>query len=115
MKLAVIGSRTFTNLRLLSDVLDDQRDLHDNLELISGGAIGADTLASIYAQTEGLNIEVIRPDYDKHAHLAPLVRNTEIIKKADQVLAFWDGKSHGTFDAIVKAVKAKKFVMIQGV
>ena len=43
---------------------------------------------------------------------APLVRNREIVAYADQVLAFWDGKSPGTKYVIDQCKKQKKTVTV---
>ena len=37
-----------------------------------------------------------------------VIRNTDIINYADEVVAFWDGKSKGTKDSIDKAMALNK-------
>lgn len=90
MKVAVVGSR---GLRApdLTRFLPDDTD-----EIISGGAVGVDTDAALYARTHGLPLTVIRPDYPRYGRRAPIMRNLQIIDAADFVLAFWDGRSRGT-------------------
>ncbi len=93
MKVAVIGSRSFQNRKLLEETLDKI----EGIELIvSGGAIGADTMAEAYAKARGIKTLIFRPEYDKYGRTAPLIRNKVIINNADMVIAFWDGKSRGT-------------------
>lgn len=90
MKVAVIGSRCLK----LNDL---GRFLPDNItEIISGGARGIDQCAKLYAMEHNIPITEFLPDYSKYGKTAPLKRNMEIIKNADLVLAFWDGKSGGT-------------------
>lgn len=90
MKVAVIGSR---GLR----VLELEKYLPKNVtEIISGGAKGVDTSAKEYAILNGIKLTEFLPEYDKYGRTAPLKRNITIIKNADLVLAFWDGKSRGT-------------------
>jgi predicted Rossmann fold nucleotide-binding protein DprA/Smf involved in DNA uptake len=101
MKLAVIGSRTFTNKVLLEKTL--ARVKTPISLLISGGAIGADTLAKEWAEENGIPTKIYKPDYDKYGKRAPLERNTIIVEAADCVLVFHDGKSNGTLDALRKA------------
>lgn len=90
MKVAVIGSRNLT-LKNLGDYLPEE-----TTEIVSGGAIGIDRCARRYAQENNISLTEFLPDYKKYGKAAPLKRNIEIIEYADFVLAFWDGKSHGT-------------------
>lgn len=106
MKLAIIGSR---GLRV--------EDLGAYLppgvtELVSGGAKGIDTCAGEYAREHGLKLTEFLPDYRRYGRGAPLKRNLEIIAYADQVLAFWDGKSPGTKYVIDQCKKQKKTVTV---
>lgn len=57
-KVAVIGSRAFDDYDLLSDTLAD----YDILQIISGGAKGADSLAKKYAKSNGIDITEHKPD-----------------------------------------------------
>lgn len=90
MKVAVIGSRGL--------IIDDLSDyLPDNTtEIISGGAQGIDTVAHNYAVQNKIKLIEYFPKYEKYGRAAPLKRNITIIEHAELVLAFWDGKSHGT-------------------
>ena len=66
------------------------------MEIVSGGARGVDTSAREYALANGIKLTEFLPEYEKYGRSAPLKRNITIIKNADLVLAFWDGRSHGT-------------------
>jgi hypothetical protein len=88
------------------------RVYHRGYSPLSGGAAGVDTIAWGWAIDNGVEIIVIKPDYNKHGRGAPLRRNDIIIEKADKILAFWDGKSHGTKYVIEKAKKLNKEVEI---
>lgn len=90
MKVAVIGSRGLT-VKNLGDYLPE-----DVTEIVSGGARGVDTSAREYAHSHCIMMTEFLPDYENFGRSAPLKRNIEIIKYADIVLAFWDGKSRGT-------------------
>jgi hypothetical protein len=61
-----------------------------------------------YAKQNGLKLIVHYPDYKKYGRGGPLKRNDLIVKEADLVLAFWDGKSRGTKNTIDKAKKGGK-------
>ena len=90
MRTAIIGSRGLT----LSDL--DKYLPDGTTEIVSGGAKGIDSCAKEYALSHGLTITEFLPEYEKYGRSAPLKRNLEIIKYADIVLAFWDGRSKGT-------------------
>ena len=90
MKVAVIGSRGLL-IENLGDYLPKE-----TTEIISGGAKGIDTCAKEYALRHGLKLTEYLPEYSRYGRGAPLKRNITIIKNADLVLAFWDGKSRGT-------------------
>jgi hypothetical protein len=92
MKVAVIGSRSFQDKKLLEMELSKI----DITELISGGAKGADNLAENYAEANNIPVKIFLPDYDRFGRGAPLKRNHHIVDAADQLIAFWDEKSKGT-------------------
>ena len=101
MRLSITGSRS------ISISFDDitQHLPEQTTSIISGGASGVDTIASSYAQAHGIDLIVIRPQYDRAItpRLAPLARNTEIISQSDFCLFFWDGRSRGTAHTIGEA------------
>lgn len=90
MRVAVIGSRTLT-ISNLGDYLPE-----NTCEIISGGAVGIDQCARRYALEHGIALCEFLPDYSRYGRAAPLRRNDQIIRRAELVLAFWDGHSHGT-------------------
>lgn len=106
MKIAIIGSR---NLKV--DNLD--KYIPESVtEIVSGGARGIDTCAKEYAQKCKIKLTEFLPEYNKYGKTAPLKRNIQIIEYADIVLAFWDGKSHGTKFVIENCKKKNKKIRI---
>lgn len=109
MKVAIVGSRSAVSVDIAS-ALESRPS-----EIISGGAVGVDTLAAEYARANGIKLSEYRPDYDRYGRRAPHVRNRQMVMDADMVLAFWDGKSKGTESSINQARrqgKPLKIVMI---
>lgn len=106
MKLLIAGSRSIKNFNL-----DPYVPLDTDL-IISGGAVGIDTLAEIYADTHNIKKLIIRPDYAQYGKAAPLIRNEEMVNLADVVLIVWDGVSRGTKYTENYARKNNKEVMI---
>ena len=112
MKLAVVGSRSFQDYDWLERCLLETFPLENIESIISGGAAGADTLAARFAARHALPLEVILPDWAKYGRKAGPIRNTEIVRRADTVAAFWDGRSRGTQDSINKARMSRKMVLV---
>lgn len=110
MKLAVVGSRTFNNYKLLEEELDK---ITEGVEIIiTGGALGADSLASIYARENNIPEKLYLPDWQTFGKSAGIRRNTLIVDNCDYLIAFWDGKSKGTKDSLDKAKKQGKLLKI---
>lgn len=129
-KLAIIGSRTFTDFDFLKNVLVEHFSFYDSgathfkfTEIISGGAQGADALAKQFAlkynikytefPADWYNLEVVPCDIklDKlnrpYNRLAGFNRNKLIVDSADFILAMTTG-SPGTKNSLDYAAKKKK-------
>ena len=108
MKIAIVGSRNIS-------VPDLENYLPEGVtEIVSGGARGVDTSAKEYAIQHGLKLTEFLPEYDKYGRGAPLKRNLQIIEYADEVIAFWDGKSRGTKHVIDNCKKLGKKITVFG-
>ncbi len=106
MKLAVIGSRGITTLKLEAYLPEGVT------HLVTGGAKGVDTLAEQYARIHGIPVTVIPPDYARYGKGAPLVRDRQIVSFCDELYAFWDGVSTGTAYTVRYARGLKKPVRL---
>lgn len=106
MKTAVIGTRTYSDYGQLCEILNNLSN--KPTEIISGGANGADALAERYAKDNNLPLTVINADWAKHGKAAGPIRNIEIVKACEQVVAMWDGESKGTKHTIDTARKTGK-------
>lgn len=102
MKVAIIGSRQL-EIENLSEYIP-----LTTTEIVSGGAKGIDTCAKKYAISANIKLTEFLSDYSKYGKSAPLYRNLKIIAYADEIIAFWDGKSHGTKFVIDNALKQNK-------
>ena len=108
MKVAVIGSRNFNDYELVKETLTKL----DITLLISGGAKGADSLGERYASDNNIRTLIFKPDWKRNGRGAGMIRNTDIVKNSDMVVAFWDNESKGTLDSIRKAENLNKGLMI---
>ena len=64
--------------------------------VITGGAEGADSAGAAWAGAVGVQVVEIEPDWEEHGKQAGPIRNSKMVKKADGVLALWNGTSTGT-------------------
>ena len=93
MKLAVIGSKEFTDYPQLKSVLDSISGIS---VIVSGGAPGTDTLVRKYAHQHNIKFLEFPPNYKKFGNEAKHIRDRLIVEHCDKVIAFWDGECEGT-------------------
>jgi hypothetical protein len=103
MKLIIAGSRAFADYQHAEVALLPLLEGGDVDEVISGGAYGADAVGEAWANEHGIPVTVYLPDLKKHGKKAGILRNVEMAKEADALVAFWDGKSRGTKHMIEEA------------
>lgn len=71
------------------------------VEIVSGGAKGADLLGERFANEHNIPVKRFIPDWDKHGKGAGFLRNGDMAVYASDVpgsmlVAYWDGVSNGT-------------------
>ena len=98
MKIGIIGSRGFDNYELLKVIMNEYIDKVD--VIVSGGAKGADKLGERWASENGKSCLLFLPEWNKYGKSAGFIRNKDIVKNSELVLAFWDGVSKGTQSSI---------------
>lgn len=116
MKLAIIGSRSFDDWNLADSTFRrffcDENGNPSVTEIVSGGAKGADRQGAELAKSYGVKLTEFIPDWEKHGKRAGFLRNEDIVKTVDMVLAFWDGVSKGTGNSLGIAKRLKKPTLI---
>lgn len=105
MRLAIVGSRSFNDYPSFEKEILDNIDISNVTEIISGGAVGTDRLAEIFADKYNIPIKILSPDWKRYGKRAGIIRNIDIVKEAELVFAFWDGVSKGTSFGIREAIK----------
>jgi hypothetical protein len=110
MKIAIIGSRDFNDYGLLEDTLESFKAKMSLV--ISGAARGADLLGERWAINNGIKTLIFPADWATYGKRAGFIRNEDIIKNCDIVIAFWDGKSKGTAHSLSLADKYNKSTKI---
>ena len=131
MKVAVIGSRGFTDYVVVKDYLDRLHAMKPISLIVSGGAGGADSLGERWSDENTIHKNILPAKWDDLSHPDARIktntwgkqydanaghrRNKDIVNAADVILAFWDGKSPGTKNGIQYAQSIKKSIKIIGV
>jgi hypothetical protein len=65
-------------------------------EIVSGGAIGVDTIAERYAFEHDIPVKRFNAKWKELGKKAGIIRDREMVEYADSVVAIWDGTSKGT-------------------
>lgn len=110
MKTVIAGSRTFLDYKKLEAEL--KRIPWKITKVLSGGAKGADSLGEWWAQCNAVPVDRYPAEWDKYGRSAGYVRNEEMAKNCDLVIAFWDGKSKGTKHMIDLAHKYEREILV---
>lgn len=96
MKLIIAGGRDFSDYELLTREVETVIVGEPHVEIVSGGAKGADRLGEFFAIDHNLPIKRFPADWDRYGKAAGFKRNAEMADYADHCICFWDGKSKGT-------------------
>lgn len=100
-RVIIAGGRLFDDYAYLKDSMDYLlQNVKDEIAVICGKARGADTLGEKYAKERGYTVHYFPADWDRYGKSAGYIRNEEMAKNADALVAFWDGKSRGTKNMI---------------
>ena len=94
-KVIIAGGRKFDDYELLCNECDNFLTGKTNIEIVSGGANGADTLGERYANERGYLLKIMKPDWSL-GRGAGHVRNTQMAEYANAAIIFWDGESKGS-------------------
>lgn len=105
MKVIIAGGRNFNNYELLRDSCDEILTNQTEVEIVSGGARGADALGEKYAKEKNYPIKLFPADWSL-GKKAGYLRNQQMGDYADALIAFWDGQSKGT-KHMIDIAKAK--------
>ena len=111
----IAGGRDFNDYELLKSkcllLLKNKMEQCD-VQVVCGCARGADTLGKQFAEELGLKVLEYPADWDKYGKRAGYIRNEEMAKISNALIAFWDGESRGTKHMIDLAKKYKLDIRI---
>lgn len=100
MRTIIAGCRTYNCYETVVKAVKDSG--FEITQIVSGGAKGVDKLGERYAKEHNIPLVVFLPDWDKYKksggkkNPAGVIRNADMAKNADALIALWDTKSAGT-------------------
>ncbi|WP_353653849.1 DUF2493 domain-containing protein [Halomonas sp. S3-1-1] len=105
----IAGGRAFNDYALMKRKLDAIFANQSCVEIVSGGASGADSLGERYAQERGWPMKRFPADWDLGRRAGPL-RNAQMVAYATHLVAFPGGR--GTADCVNQARGAGLLVRV---
>ncbi len=93
-RIIIAGSRHFTDRVLFEQVVDAYLGALDAAYepiILSGHCSGADLLAEQYAKERQIRLEVFPAEWKRYKKGAGPIRNRQMVKAADAVIAFFSG------------------------
>ena len=113
MRIIIAGGRDFKDYERLKLVVEYNVQYLDCIEIICGEAKGADILGKQLAISKGWTVYSYHAcHWERYGKAAGYRRNEEMVKHAEALIAFWDGKSKGTKHMIDLAQKHKLKVKV---
>lgn len=111
-KVIIAGSRTFTDYDLLEDAMNQLLKgwKKKDIEIVSGGAKGADRLGERYAKKHHIKLKMFPADWSI-GNAAGIIRNMQMGDYADCLVAFTNG-SRGTAHMIKYAKQQELEVVV---
>lgn len=117
MKVIIAGSRKVTNrdkvFETINAVVRDEG--LEITEVVSGTASGPDTFGAHWALERKIKVTGFRPKWAELGKGAGFIRNEQMAKYADALIAVWDGESKGTKHMIAEAKKKGLKVFVRRV
>lgn len=112
MKIIIAGSRNFDDYFKVQLYMYGFIQIGWDVEIVSGTAKGADQLGERFAKENNYKLKQFPADWNKYGKSAGYIRNEEMAKYADVLIAFWDGESKGTKHMIDLANKHNLIVNV---
>lgn len=113
-KVIIAGGREFDDYPLLEKTMDNLlSNTRTDIIVVCGMARGADSLGEKYAKSRGYQIDYFPANWNLYGKKAGYIRNEQMAKNADALVAFWDGQSKGTKHMINLAYKYNLKVRIK--
>ena len=103
MRVIIAGTRTITDYGFVEDAIN--KSGFDITEVVCGMASGVDSLGERYAKEHDIPVAYYPADWDVHGRRAGYIRNIEMAKNADALIAIIKDDSPGTMHMIKEAMR----------
>ncbi len=103
MKVIIAGGRDVPHsmaVRLIVAALKESGWLNKIETIIEGGARGVDLAAKTFAKHMRWPVMTFEANWEEYGKSAGPIRNKQMAKECDALIAIWDGKSLGTRNII---------------
>lgn len=110
MKTIIAGPRDYFTYKSLLAALE--RIDWEITEVVSGCARGVDSMGERWAKEHDIPIKKFPPDWNKYGKKAGFLRNRQMAKYGDALLALWDHQTTGTGDMINAAREEGLIVLV---
>lgn len=111
VKIALVGGRNVEDFSFVLDRFEEvliKEGLHKyQVEIVSGGAKGVDSIAKKIASLYGIPFRKFPAEWDRYGKKAGPLRNSKIVESSDIVIAIPSPFSKGTWDTVRKAQKRR--------
>ena len=106
MRTIIAGSRSDTDMEVVRTAMASaSANGIDPTVVLSGTARGVDRLGEMWALEYEIPVERYPADWDTYGKSAGYRRNEDMAKRAEALVAIWDGESKGTGHMIDLAKK----------
>jgi len=113
MRVIIAGSRTIAGPGIVETALANCS--FEPTLVISGTANGPDMMGEEWARKNAIDIELFPADWETHGRRAGMLRNAEMARFAEALVALWDGSSKGTANMIETMQRMEKPVHVHRV
>ena len=103
MRVIIAGSRVIKDYELVKKAIVDSK--FDITEVVCGMAAGVDSLGERYAKEHDIPVAYYPAEWDVHGRRAGYIRNIEMAKNADALIAIIRNNSPGTMHMIKEAMR----------
>jgi len=108
VKVIIAGSREGFVARNVFEAIEESPFNGKITEIVSGAARGVDRDGEYYAKCNKLPVKQFIPNWNEYGKAAGMIRNSDMARYADALVAVWDGKSKGTKNMIDNMISLQK-------
>lgn len=106
MRVIIAGGRANTKYETVVEAVLEATKVGITItEIFEGGCTGSDRLARKYAQEHSIPYRTFEANWKQYGLNAGPIRNKNMVKEGDALIALWDGQTRGTGDIIKQAKK----------